>query len=108
MVCIKGKLVLLLDKSGYVSQEKWPKFIDSQNFYFHFHYKLFCIKVVHGSDKLSLMCPRLWLKRKYIYVLKHLLNVRHILEKFMSMQHSFEEFSEKQRIELNWSLLETL
>ena len=26
-----------------------------------------------------------------------LLNVRHILEKIMSMQHSFEEFSEKQR-----------
>ena len=39
----KGKLVLLLDKTGYVSQETIPKFIDSQNFYFHFHYKLFCI-----------------------------------------------------------------
>ena len=25
------------------------------------------------------------------------LNVRHILEKVLSMQHSFEEFSEKQR-----------
>ena len=40
---MKGKLVLLLDKTGYVSQETKPKFIDSQNFYFHFHYKLFCI-----------------------------------------------------------------
>ena len=30
-----------------------------------------------------------------------LLNVRHILEKVMSMQHSFEEFSEKRsRVEL--------
>ena len=27
LVCIKGKLVLLLDKAGYVSQEKRPKFI---------------------------------------------------------------------------------
>ena len=32
-----------------------------------------------------------------IYVLKRLLPVRHILEKVMSMKHSFEEFSEKQR-----------
>ena len=30
-----------------------------------------------------------------------------ILEKIMSMQHSFEEFSEKKE-ELNWSLLEML
>ena len=39
----KGKLVLLLDKTGYVSQETRPKFIDSRNFYFHFHDKLFYI-----------------------------------------------------------------
>ena len=32
-----------------------------------------------------------------LYVLKSLLTVRYILEKVMSMQHSFEEFSEKQR-----------
>ena len=32
-----------------------------------------------------------------LYVLKRLLNVRHILEKVMSMQPSFEEFLEKQR-----------
>ena len=32
-----------------------------------------------------------------LYVLKRLLTVWHILEKVMSMQHSFEEFSEKQR-----------
>ena len=43
LTCMKGKLVLLLDKTSYVSQETRPKFIDSQNFYFHFHYKLFCI-----------------------------------------------------------------
>ena len=43
LTCIKGKLVLLLDKTCYVSQETKPKFIGSQNFYFHFHYKLFCI-----------------------------------------------------------------
>ena len=42
-------------KTGYVSQETRPKFSDSQNFYFHFHYKLFCIKVVHLSYKLSIM-----------------------------------------------------
>ena len=41
--CIKGKLVLLLDKTGYVSQETRLKFIDIQNFYCHFHCKLFCI-----------------------------------------------------------------
>ena len=44
VVCIKGKLVLLLDKTGYVSQETRPKFIDSQNFYFHLHYKSFLSK----------------------------------------------------------------
>ena len=37
-----------------------------------------------------------------LYVLKRLLTVRHILEKVMPMQHSFEAFSEKQRrVELN-------
>ena len=45
---------LALDKTGYISQETRPKFIDSQNFYFYFHYKLFWIKAVHLSDKLSL------------------------------------------------------
>ena len=49
LTCLKGKLVLLLDKTVFVSQETRPKFIDSQNFYFHFHYKLFCIKAVHFS-----------------------------------------------------------
>ena len=48
MVCIKGKLVFLLDRTGYVSQETRPKYIDSHNF--HFLYKLFCIKAVHLSD----------------------------------------------------------
>ena len=43
LTCIKGKLVLRLDKTDYVLQETRTKFIDSQNFYFHFHYKLFCI-----------------------------------------------------------------
>ena len=93
-----ANVVLLLDKTG--PQETRPVFIHSQNFYFQFHYKLFCIKEVHLSDKLSLMCPRLWHIEDIcisIYVLKCLLNVRHILEKVMSMQHSFEEFSEKQR-----------
>ena len=32
-----------------------------------------------------------------LYVVKSLLTVGNILEKVMSMQHSFEEFSEKQR-----------
>ena len=32
-----------------------------------------------------------------LYVLKCLLNVRHILVKVMPMQHSFDEFSEKQQ-----------
>ena len=47
LVCIKGKLVLFLDKTGYVSQETRPKFIDSQKFYFHIYYEMFCIKAVH-------------------------------------------------------------
>ena len=49
---MKEKVVLLLDKTGYVSQETRPKFIDSQNFYFHFHYNLLCIKAVHLSDNI--------------------------------------------------------
>ena len=58
--------------------------------------------MVHLSDKLLLICPRLWpIENIYIglYVLKRLLNMRHALEKVtsMSMQHSFEEFSEKER-----------
>ena len=32
-----------------------------------------------------------------VLILKRLLTVQHILEKVMSMQHSFESFSEKQR-----------
>ena len=46
------------------------------------------------------MCPRLWPIEDIcigLYVLKCLLNVRHILEKVMSMQHSFEGFVEKQK-----------
>ena len=46
------------------------------------------------------MCPRIWPIEDIcigLYVLNRLLNVWHILEKVMSMQHSFEEFSEKQR-----------
>ena len=106
LICIKGKLVFLLDKTGYVSQETTQNSIDSQNFYFHFHYKLFCIKAVHLSGKPSLMCHRLWPIEDIcigLYALKRLLDVRHILEKIMSMQHSLEEFSEKQRrVELKY------
>ena len=90
--------MLFLNKTGYVSQETRPNFIDSQHFYFHFDYMLFCIKVVNLSDKLSLMCPLLWLIEDIcvgLYVLKRLFNARHFLEKVMLMQHSFEEFSEK-------------
>ena len=46
------------------------------------------------------MCPRIWPIEDIcigLYVLKRLLTVLHILEKAMSMQHSFEAFSEKQR-----------
>ena len=86
LVCIKGKLALLLDKTGSVSQETRQNFIDSQNLYFNFHYQLFGIKTVHLSDKLSLTYPRLLPIEDTciyigIYVLKRLLNVRHILEK---------------------------
>ena len=87
-VCIKGKLLLLFDKTGNLSQETRPKFINSQNFYFHFHYKLFCIKAVHVSTKLSLTCPRVWSIEDIcigLYVLKRRVNVRHILEKVVSM-----------------------
>ena len=55
---------------------------------------------MHLSDKLVLMCPRLWSIEDIdigLYVLKRLLIVWLILEKVMSMQHSFEEFAEKQR-----------
>ena len=55
---------------------------------------------MHLSNKLSLISPRLWPIEDIcigLYVLKCLLNVRHILEKVMSMQHSFEVCSEKQR-----------
>ena len=55
---------------------------------------------MHFSDKLSLMCPRIWPIEDIcigLYVLKRLLIVRNILENVMSMQHSFEAFSEKQR-----------
>ena len=52
------------------------------------------------------MCPRLWHIEDIcigLYVLKRLLNVWHILEKVMLMQHSFEEFLEKQRrVELKY------
>ena len=46
------------------------------------------------------MCPRIWPIEDIcigLYVLKRHLTVQHILEKVMSMQHSFDEFSEKQR-----------
>ena len=46
------------------------------------------------------MCPRIWPVEDIcigLNVLKRLLTVRHILEKVMSLQDSFEEFSEKQR-----------
>ena len=107
LICIKGKLVLLLDKTGYVSQETRPKFIDNQNFYFHFHYKLFCINAVHLSNKLLLICPQLWPIEHIcigLYVLEFRLNVRHILEKVLSKQHSSQEFKkEKQRrVELKY------
>ena len=46
------------------------------------------------------MCPQIWPIEDIcigLYVLKRPLTVLHILEKVMSMQHSFEAFSEKQR-----------
>ena len=43
------------------------------------------------------MCPRLCPIEDRCYVLKCLLNVQHILENVMSMQHSFKEFSDKRR-----------
>ena len=101
LVCIKGKLVLLLDKTGYVSQETKPKFIDGQNFNFNFHYKLFSIKAVHLSDKLSLTCPRLWPIEDICIGIYMYLNVFWTCGtswKKLSMHHSFEEiFRKKQR-----------
>ena len=47
------------------------------------------------------MCPRIWPIEDIcigLYARKRLLTVRHILEKFMSMQHSLEAFSEKQKL----------
>ena len=111
LICIKGKLVLRLDKTGYVSHGTRPKFIDSQNFYRHFHYKLFCFKAVHLFDKLSLMCPRLWPMQDIcigLYVRQRLLNVRHILEKSYVNDTQFVKSFQKNKEELNWSLLEIL
>ena len=110
LTCIKGKLVLLLDKTGYVSQETRPKFIDIQHFYFHFHYMLFCIQAVHFSDKLSLMCPRIW-PMEYIciglYVLKRLWlcgTSRKKLCQWNTVSKSFQ----KNKEEMNRHLLENL
>ena len=96
-VCTKGKIVLLLDKTSYVSQKNETNVHWQPKFYFHFHNKLLCIKAVHLSDKLSLTCPRVWPVEDIcigLCVLKRPLNVWHILEKVVSMQHCFEEFSE--------------
>ena len=59
---------------------------------------------MHLSYKISLTGPgpRLWSIEDIfigpgIYVLKSFFSVHYILEKIVSMQHSFEEFLEKQR-----------
>ena len=75
LVFIKGKLVLPLRETGYVWKETRQKFIENQNFYFHFYWKSFCTKAVYLSYKRSLTCPRLWsTERKnvsfYTYFLK--------------------------------------
>ena len=109
LICIKGKLVLPHDKTGIVSQETRPKFIDSQNFYFHFRYKLFCIKAVHLSNRLALMCPRLW-PIEDISIVCMYLNVLWMCgtswKKLCQCKHSFDEFSEKTKtgwIEVCWT-----
>ena len=56
----KGQVSLAIRKNWLCFTRNETKFIDSQNFYFHSHYKLFCIKAVPLSDKLSLNCRRLW------------------------------------------------
>ena len=99
----KGQVSLASRQNWLCFTKTRAKFIDSHNFFFHFHYKLFCIKAVHLSDKLLLMCPRLWPIEHIcfgLYALERLLNVRYILEKVMSMQHNFGEFK-KNKEELN-------
>ena len=80
--------------TGYVSQERGPRFIYSQNFYFHFHYKSFCIKAVHLSDKLFLTCPRLWRIEDICIGVTWFECAAHLGKKVVSMQNIFEEFSE--------------
>ena len=67
-------------------------------FYFHFHYKLLCIKAVHLFDKLSLTCPRVWTIENIcigFYVLKRLLNVRYIFEKVEQCNTQFRRVFRK-------------
>ena len=102
LVWIKGKVVLLLDRLVMFHNKRDQSSLTVKIFTFTFTTSCF----VHFSNKLSLMCPRLWPKEDIcigLYVLKRLLNVRHILENVMSMQQSFEEFSEKhRRVELKY------
>ena len=98
-VCIKGKLVLLRDKTEYCPQETRSKLIDNQNINFHFHFKLFYIKAMHLSNKLWLTCPQLWPIENIcigLYVLKRLLKVRHIFAKVASMQQRFKKKKTKE------------
>ena len=109
LVCIKDKLVLLLDKICHVLQETRAKLIDSY-FYFHFHYKLFCIKAVNLSDKLSLSSPRLWpIKDIQVYVSVYIyFNVFCMQGTSLKESCQCNTVSEgfwKTKGELNWSLM---
>ena len=103
LVCLKGKLLLLLDKNVYVSQETRLKFIKSK-----FLLSLSLQVVLYQSGAFIWYSvtnmPSIMAHRRYMY---RLLNVRRILEKVVSMQHSFEEIL-KNKEDLNWSLLEIL
>ena len=108
LVCIKGKLVLPLDKTSYDSQETRPKFIDStsQNFYFHFQYKLFCINAVHLYDVPSIMAFMFFM---YFFMVFMYLNVFWMCNaswKKLCLSYTVLKSCQKNKEELNWSLLE--
>ena len=60
LIIIKDKLALLLDKTGYFSEKKNETNVQSKFLPSLALPICFCIKAVHLSNKLSLMCPRLW------------------------------------------------
>ena len=78
-----GNVVLLLVKIGSVWKGTRPKFIDSRNFYFHFHCKPFSTKAFYWSFNLPLVIDQItqihrskskYMKEDIIKMLEFLVN----------------------------------